>query len=133
MLLAIFLPTEIKLPMASAVGLDFLPVSVLSGFLGFGLLLSAYIKSYSKTVFRSYASRVPLLTLSHKSTQKNYKKFVSALQKSIVLAHKQNNITLQDRLVGEMKDLRRLKNAGVIKENVYNQAQSAILTHKHYK
>lgn len=133
LLLSIFFPSDISLPFLSSVSLSFLSVSMLSGIAAFGFLLFAYLKSYSKIVFRSYASRVPLLILSHKSTQKNYKKFVSALQKSIVLAHKQKGITLQDRLVGEMKDLRRLKNAGVIKENVYNQAQAAILTHKHYK
>lgn len=133
LLLTIFAPPDITLPFLSSAGLSFLTLSLLSGAAAFGFLLFAYLKSYSKLVFRSYASRVPLLTFSHKSTQKNYKKFVSALQKSIMLAHKQNGITLQDRLVGEMKDLRRLKNAGVIKEGVYNQAQAAILTHKHYK
>lgn len=133
LLLSVFIPGDLKLPYSSLVGLDLLSVYLLTGAAASGFLLFAYFKSYSRIVFRSYASRVPLLTLSHKSTQKNYKKFVSALQKSIMLAHKQNGTTLQDRLVGEMKDLRRLKNAGVVKENVYNQAQAAILTHKHYK
>lgn len=131
LLMAVFIPGDLIAPFSSLFDLSYLPV--LFGIAGFCLLLFAYFKSYSRIVFRSYASRVPLLVLSYKPTQKNYKKFISALQKGIVLAHKQDGITLQDRLVGEMKDLRRLKDCGVISERIYNKAQSAILTHKYYK
>lgn len=133
LLVALFIPDTFNISFFASVGLNFLSMSVLLGIAGFSSLLFAYFKSYSRLVFRSYAGRVPLLILSHKSMHKKYRKFVSLLQKSISLAHKKNGNTLHDRLVGEMKDLRRLKDAGVISERFYNQAQMIILKHKHYQ
>jgi len=132
-LFSVFIPGDYTIPLSTPVDLSFLPVFVLTTIAGLILLLFAYYKSYSRLVFRSCVGRVPLLSLTHKPMQKNYRKFINILQKNINLAHKKNAITLHDRLVGEMKDLRRLKEAGVISEDFYNKAQSIILKNKHYQ
>lgn len=133
LLVGFFMPAGVEIPYSSSIGLGFLSVSVISILVGIGLLIFVYLKSYYRLVFRSYAGRVPLLSLSYKPAQKNYNQFVSAVQKGIALAHKKNGVTLADRLTGEMQDLRRLKDAGVIKEDIYNKAQMIILKNKHYR
>jgi len=133
LVLALLMPTEISIPFITPVDINILYVPALFSVVGIGLLSLAYMKSYNQLIFKSFASGVPLLTLSHKYNQKKYKQFILVLQQKIKLAHKQNGITVHDRLVGEMKDLRRLKNAGIIEEELYNEAQTKILTHKLYK
>jgi len=133
LLLAMIIPGDFDLPFSLAVDFSFLSAPLFSGLAGIGLLSFAYFKSYSRLVFRSYAGRAPLLVLSHRPLHRNYKKYINVLKKSIRHAQKKNGITLHDRLVGEMKDLRRLKDAGVLKEGIYNQAQAIILKNKHYQ
>jgi hypothetical protein len=110
-----------------------LPVGVLLGTLGFVLILLFYYKSHNTVIYRSYVGRIPLLALSHKPRKKDYREFISVIEEGILNAQSRNGITMRDRLVGEMKDVRRLKDSGVISESAYSRAQAKILKHKAYK
>lgn len=110
-----------------------LPVGVLIGTFGLVFILLSYYKSYSLMVYRSYAGRVPLVVLTHKPRNKDYKAFTSLVEDKIRDAQRRNGITMRDRLVGEMKDIRRLKDAGIVNEAWYHQAQSKIFKHEAFK
>ena len=107
-----------------------LPPSILLGTLGFILLLLFYQKSYSNVIYRGYVGRAPLIMLSHKPRRKDYKEFVDILESNTHKAQRRNGITIKDRLVGEMKDMRRLRDAKVISEDKYKQAQARIFKHE---
>ena len=94
---------------------------------GLIFVLLSYYRSYSTLVFHSESGKVPLLVITRKPRDKNYKKFVEIIGKCINYSRNRNGINLQDRLRGEMKDLRRLKLLGIISENEYDEAQKKIL------
>jgi len=70
---------------------------------------------------------IPLVVVPRKFRDKNYKKFVEIMGKCINYSRNRNGITLQERLRGEMKDLRRLMELGIVSEHDYNNAQQKIL------
>lgn len=109
-----------------------LPVGILLGTFGFVFILLSYYKSYNNVVYRSYAGRVPLMVLSHKPGKKDYKEFIKVIEEGIHKAQRRNGITLKDRLVGEMKDIRRFRDAGIISEKDYHEAQGKIFRHESY-
>lgn len=133
----ILIPQNIDVDMNSSVmsliNNNLVFVKLVAGIVACVFLWLGYSKSYYQLAFHSFASEVPLLSLPHKFWNKRYRKFVHKLKKGVAYAQQLNNVTLHDRLVGEMQDLRRLKNAGVVNEDTYNEAQSKILTHKHFK
>ena len=90
------------------------------------VLVSVY-RSYSILVYHSDTGKVPLLVITHKPRDKNYQKFIAILDKCINYSRNRNGISEQDRLRGEMKDLRRLKELGILSEDTYNEAQQKIL------
>ena len=94
---------------------------------GLILILLAYYRSYSTLVFHSETGHIPLLVITRKSRDERYSKFIDIIGKCINYSRNRNGITLQDRLRGEMKDLRRLKELGIISEDDYNEAQKKIL------
>jgi hypothetical protein len=107
-----------------------LPVGILLGTFGFVSFLLFYYKSYNNVIYRSYVGRVTLIELAHKPRDNNYKEFIDVLEESIYKAQHRNGITIKDRLVGEMKDMRRLRDAGIISEKKYKQAQTRIFDHE---
>lgn len=107
-----------------------LPASILLGTFGFISILLFYYKSYSNIIYRSYVGRVPLIVLAHKPRNKDYKNFIGVLETNIKKAQRRNGITIKDRLVGEMKDMRRLRDAKIVSEKRYRQAQARIFEHE---
>lgn len=107
-----------------------LPVSILLGTSGFVSILLFFYKSHSSVVYRGYVGRAPLIVMANKPRNKDYKDFIDVLETNIRKAQRRNGITIKDRLVGEMKDMRRLRDAGVVSENRYKQAQARIFEHE---
>lgn len=82
-------------------------------------------------VFRSYYGDADLFLLENrKPSQQKFDKFIVALQKSIDRAH--SSISVADRLIGELKMCRRLKDEGIINDATYTKARSAIFSHERY-
>jgi hypothetical protein len=112
----------------SVVGIQLVQLAVISlTTVGVIFIILSYYRSYSTLVFHSAVAKIPLLVITRKPRDKNYKKFIDVIGKCINYSRNRNGITLQDRLRGEMKDLRRLKGLGIISEDVYNEAQKIIL------
>lgn len=107
-----------------------LPVGILLGTFGFVSILLFYYKSYNNVIYRSYVGRVVLIELAHRPRDNDYKNFIGVLEENIYKAQRRNGITIKDRLIGEMKDMRRLRDAGVISEKGYKQAQTRIFDHE---
>mgnify|MGYP006921589188 FL=1 len=102
-------------------------VTVLLASVGMIIVMVAYYRSYLTLVYHSDIGKVPLLVIGRKFRDDRYKKFIDIIGKCIHYARSRNGITLQDRLRGEMKDLRRLKDLGIVSEDDYDHAQKKIL------
>jgi hypothetical protein len=94
---------------------------------GLLLMLVSFYRSYATLVYHSDIAQIPLLVITRKFRDEKYKKFVDIIGKCIKYSRNRNGITEQDRLRGEMKDLRRLKDLGIVSEDAYNEAQMKIL------
>lgn len=94
---------------------------------GLILILMAYYRSYLTLVYYTETGQVPLLVIGRKFKDERYAKFVDIVGKCIKYSRNRNGITEQDRLRGEMKDLRRLKDQGIVSEHDYDHAQKKIL------
>lgn len=109
------------------------PLPVLTAIAGVIFLLLAYQRTHLSLVFRTFAGRAPVLFITPRPLQKDYRQFIKTLKQAIDIAQKRNNLTLKDRLVGEMKDLGRLKESNIITEQTYRKAQARILSNKSFK
>lgn len=94
---------------------------------GLILLLLSYYRSYLTLVFHSETGKIPLLVISRKFRDEKYRKFVDIVGRCINYSRNRNGISVQDRLRGEMKDLWRLKELGVVSVDDYTKAQTKIL------
>lgn len=94
---------------------------------GFIFVLVSLYRSYSTLVYHSDIGQVPLLVVAHKPRDTNYKKFIDIIGKCINYSRNRQGVTPQERIKGEMKDLRRLKELNIISEHVYDEAQRKIL------
>lgn len=88
-----------------------------------------YYRSQDKIFFRSNYSEVPLIELFYKPKQPEYLEFVEALKTHIENAQTRQGLSYQQRLKGELTDLRRLNEEGVIETAEYEHARSLILKH----
>jgi uncharacterized protein YqgQ len=85
-----------------------------------------------KLVFNSYLSNVPLVEIDYNKPNKaSFDTFVHDLRSGIYAGWQDKDI--QQMLVGEMRELRRLRDAGILTEEVYLQARSAIFNHREYQ
>lgn len=83
-------------------------------------------------IFRSYFGDSELVLLENKKPHPSeFNEFFTELQNAIESAQK--NISIPDRLVGELKMSRRLKDEGIITDAQYTAARTVIFKHKQYK
>lgn len=102
----------------------------LSGSLIFALIFIYQMRD--EYVFYSHYAQVRLFLMENrKPDQTAFDNFFVQLQQRIEMA--QANIPVAQRLVGELKMCRRLKDENIIDEDSYTRARSMIFRHKQYK
>jgi hypothetical protein len=85
-----------------------------------------------KLVFNSYLSNVPLIELEvNKPDKASFDGFVRDIRSGIYAGWQDKDI--QQMLVGEMRELRRLRDAGILTEEAYLNARTAIFNHREYQ
>lgn len=105
-------------------------ILVTFGIIGFILF---YYKSQDKVIYKSLVGQVPVIELFHMPKSAAYNRFIDLFEANIQQAKCRKGITMQHRLIGELKYLRKLKEAGLLAETDYEKARSRILSHDEYK
>lgn len=83
-------------------------------------------------IFKSHYGNARLFLIENKSpSQQEFDHYFIKLQQAIDKA--QTQISVSDRLVGELKMCRRLKDEGIINDEAYTIARTAIFKHHQYK
>ena len=110
-----------------------LPAGILLS--GFGLIafMIFYYKTQDKIIYKSCIGQAPVFELFHMPRKMAYNDFLDVLDQSIFKAHHKKGMTMKYRLVGELKYLRRLNEAGSISNADYEAARSKIFRHKEYQ
>ncbi|MDH3342245.1 MAG: hypothetical protein OEM07_00820 [Gammaproteobacteria bacterium] len=94
-------------------------------------LIFVYLKR-NEYIFKTEFGSVPLFCLENsKPDQKSFDIFFVSLQQAI--DSQKTKIPVADRLIGELKMCRRLKDEGIIDEASYTAAMTSIFKHKQYK
>lgn len=95
-------------------------------------LLIFFYRSRDTLVYRSIAAGVPMIELAYrKPNQREFDDFLHKLDVSIRRAHA-SGMNNQQILAGELKDIRRLKDEGVLGDEVYARARKLIFQHKDF-
>lgn len=95
-------------------------------------LLLFFYRSSDTYVYRSAAADVPLIELDYnKPSHKEFDDFVHALEAYIRQA-RSGRMTEQQMLAGELKDIRRLMEEGMLDEESYVKARTLIFKHKNF-
>lgn len=83
-------------------------------------------------IFKSYFGNAKLFLIDNKKpTQAEFDNYFIKLQQAIDRA--QANMSVADRLVGELKMCRRLKDEGIINDETYTDVRTIIFKHEQYK
>lgn len=91
-----------------------------------------FYSNENKLVFNSYLSNVPLIELDiNKPDRAAFDSFVRDIRSGIYAGWQNKDI--QQMLVGEMRELRRLRDARILSEDTYLEARSAIFKHREYQ
>ena len=107
-------------------------VGVLLGTFSMISMLIFYYRTQDKLIFRSFVGEIPLFEVSnHKPGNKEFDTFMETLRKHI--KQSQDKLTMHQRLVGELKDLRRIRDEGRISNEHYESARNTIFKHKAFQ
>ncbi len=83
-------------------------------------------------IFKSYYGNAKLFLIENKKpTQEKFDHYIINLQQTIDRA--QAKLPVSDRLVGELKMCRRLRDEGIIDDETYTSVRTAIFKHEQYK
>ena len=83
-------------------------------------------------IFKSHYGNAKLFLMeNHKPTQQEFDSYFINLQQTIDKS--QANISIADRLLGELKMCRRLKDEGIINDETYTAVRTIIFKHDQYK
>ncbi|MDH5388936.1 MAG: hypothetical protein OEY06_10855 [Gammaproteobacteria bacterium] len=110
-----------------------LPVAIVLICFGLIALMIFYYKTQHKIIYRSCFGQVPIIELFHMPGKKAYNDFIDVLEQSIDSAHRRQGVTMKYRLVGELKYLRKMSEAGFIAQSDYEKARGKIFKHKEYQ
>jgi len=106
-------------------------VALLAAASAFSLLLFFY-RSHDTFIYKSLAAGVPLIELDNRKPDlREFDAFLMRLEQYIRNANK-SGMNSQQRLAGELKDIRRLKDAGMLTEQTYELARTTIFSHRDY-
>jgi len=91
-----------------------------------------FYRNEHKLVFNSYLSNVPLIELDYNRPDKaSFDAFVRDIRTGIYAGWQDKDI--QQMLVGEMRELRRLRDADILTEETYLRARTEIFNHREYQ
>jgi hypothetical protein len=125
--LFIFLAVQdiLKLEYSAVAGTVSLTASLILG------LIFIY-KMQDEFIFTSNFGKIDLFLIENKKpSQQEFDSFFINLQQAIERAKK--NIPVTDRLVGELQMCRHLRDEGIIDDDTYTMARTAIFKHKQYQ
>lgn len=107
-------------------------VGVLLGTFSMLSMLIFYYRTQDKLIYKSFVGEIPLFEVSNnKSGNKELEAFLQSLSSHVETG--QNSLSMHQRLVGELKDLRRIRDEGTINNEQYESARSLIFKHKAYQ
>lgn len=106
-------------PYLMGLGILFITASLLSA-------LSFLYRSEDRVTYHSLAGRVPLITLGHRPKRPDYQIFVDIIKLHVSQAQERQGLSKQQRLKGELTELRRLNEEGVITLEAYERARALI-------
>ncbi len=125
LLVAIWYYTEFKSDYLLMAAFLFAAASVIA-------LLLFFYRSCDTCVYRSIAAGMPLIELDFgKPGQREFEAFTGLLENQIRKAQA-NDLNKQQRLAAELKDIRRLKDAGMLSEEDYSRARTLIFRHRDF-
>lgn len=110
-----------------------LPVAIVLASSSIIVLMIFYYRTQHKIIYKSCFGQVPIIELFHMPRKKSYNDFIDVLEQSIDKSHHKKDITMKYRLVGELKYLRKMSDAGFISESDYEDARGEIFKHKEYQ
>jgi hypothetical protein len=93
----------------------------------------SFFRTRNKIIYKSYSGQIPIFEFIQMPRNESNKKFIAGLEKSINRAHQRKGVTMNFRLVGELKYLRKMSEAGVITQSAYEKARGEIFRHKEYR
>lgn len=107
-------------------------VGVLLGTFSMLAMMVFYYQTQDKLIYRSSVADIPLFEVAnHKPGNKEFDTFTITLRKYIELG--QASMSMHQRLVGELKDLRRIRDEGTISNQQYESARTIIFKHEAYQ
>ncbi len=107
-------------------------VAILLGTFSMLSMLIFYYRTQDKLIFKSFIGNIPLFEVSnHKSGSKEFDLFLARLRQHIESA--QARRSMHQRLVGELKDLRRIRDEGKISNEQYESARNVIFKHEAFQ
>lgn len=107
-------------------------VGVLLGTFSMISMLTFYYRTQDKLIYRSFVGNIPLFEVSnHKPGNREFDLFMEKLRQHIKLA--QDKLSMHQRLVGELKDLRRIRDEGKISNEQYESARDIIFKHEAFQ
>jgi hypothetical protein len=107
-------------------------VGVLLGTFSMLAMMIFYYQTQDKLIYKSFVGDIPLFeVVNHKPDNKEFVAFMIALRKHIEQGHA--SMSMHQRLVGELKDLRRIRDEGTISNEQYESARAVIFKHEAYQ
>ncbi len=107
-------------------------VGVLLGTFSMLSMLTFYYRTQDKLIFKSFVGDIPLFEVSnHKPGNSEFDAFMAQLRQHIELA--QERMSMHQRLVGELKELRRVRDEGKISNDQYESARTVIFRHEAFQ
>ena len=107
-------------------------VGVLLGTFSMLAMMVFYYQTQDKLIYKSFVADIPLFEVAnHKPGHKEFDTFMITLRKHIEQG--QASMNMHQRLVGELKDLRRIRDEGTISNEQYESARTIIFKHEAYQ
>jgi len=107
-------------------------VAILLGTFSMLSMLIFYYRTQDKLIYSSFIGNIPLFEVSnHKSGNQEFDLFIVKLRQHIKVA--QDKLPMHQRLVGELKDLRRIRDEGTISNEQYESARNIIFKHEAFQ
>ena len=107
-------------------------VGVLLGAFSAIAMMIFYYRTQDKLVFSSFAGDVPLFEVGNmKPGNQAFEQFIKTLDAHIEKG--QNRKSMHQRLSGELADLRRIRDEGMIDNETYENARTRIFQHEAYQ
>lgn len=109
-------------------------LTTLSATFSFIALLLALLKTQDRVIYYSRFGHIPILELINNSPNRQaFSSFVQTLSSQIIQARQKSQLDTTARLTMELKELRRLKDEGVIPDTHYEQGKKRIFRNQAFK